>query len=431
LKKDETNKNISSDSTLTFLNYLFNGYKGENFTIRLWDGFSINSKQEGEIKFIVRINDPGVIRDIFLPPGELKITESFFFERMDINGDLICAIESAQAIILPKLNVRAMYRLLRMLIALPKTKFVNTGTKYIATQQGKEHSLARDKVSVSFHYDVSNEFYKIWLDKNLVYSGGYFENQQTDLDNAQLDKLEQICRSLELKKGEDLLDIGCGWGSLIIYAAKNYGVKCTGITLSKEQAELANRRISEAGLSETCKVMVKDYRELDSNYKYDKISSIEMLHHVGGNNLQNFFEIVHRLLKNDGKCFIIAITKKEGSRFKNPLFAKKYFMPDYHLVSIGELIRLTEIEKFEITDLESLREHYYLTAKHWIHNLEEHHEETLKYVNEVIHRVWRLSFALMAYGFKSGLLNFYRFVLIKNNSKQFINNLTRKHLYSE
>ncbi|MBX2974496.1 MAG: class I SAM-dependent methyltransferase [Ignavibacteriaceae bacterium] len=422
-------KKDNIEATIQFLEYLFADYSGNNFQIKLWDGTSLNAKHEGEIKFVVKINDAGVIRDIFLPPSELKITESFFFNRINIEGDLICAIESAQELILPKLNLNSVSKIFRMLLKLSKEKQLDNSKKHIAREVGREHSISRDKESVSFHYDVSNDFYKIWLDKNLVYSGAYFETHQQNLNEAQISKFEQICRSLELKRGESLLDIGCGWGSFIIYAAKNYGVSCKGITLSKEQATLANKRIEEEGLSSLCKVEVQDYRELNLNSKFDKITSIEMLHHVGGKNLKTFFSIVNKLLTEDGRSFIIAITKRNGSHFHNPEFAKKYFMPDYHLVTIGELLRYAEQSSFEITDLESWREHYYLTAQSWIDNLEKNHSEVLKFVDESIFRVWKLSFAVMAYGFKSGLLNFYRFVLIKNNSKKFNNSLTRKHLY--
>lgn len=417
----------STASTIAFIDYLFTGYAGKNFTIRLWDGTMLRARTGEDAAFHVTINDPGVIRDMFFLPGELKATESFFSGRIDIEGDMICAIESAQAMLLPKLNMRSMFRMLRLVLALPAARGPFTAPKHKASERGQEHSLSRDKESVSFHYDVSNEFYSLWLDPLLVYSGAYFDHREQTLDDAQVNKLDILCRSLRLREGQTLLDIGCGWGSFMMYAAKNYGVRCLGVTLSKEQAAFARKRIADEGLSSLCTVEVKDYRELDPGTKFDRITSIEMLHHVGGEHLPSFFTTVNSLLNDQGLCSFIAITRKEGRRFHNPAFAKKYFMPDYHLVTIGELLRYAEQARFEITDVESLREHYYLTARHWLTNLERNHDAAVGHVDEAVHRVWRLSFALMAYGFKTNLLQFYRCLLFKGSSKHFPGALSRQH----
>lgn len=416
--------------TVAFMEYLLSGYTGANFTVQLWEGTTVSARKDAAPAFHVTINDPGVIRDMFFPPGELKTTESFFSGRIDITGDLICAIESAQTMLLPKLNLPSLFKMLRLVMALPSAGGRTSTPRYVAAERGQEHSLQRDKESVSFHYDVSNDFYSLWLDPRLVYSGAYFDHRDQSLADAQVNKMDVLCRSLRLREGQSLLDIGCGWGSFIMHAAKHYGVRCLGVTLSKEQAAFANKRIAEEGLSSLCTVEVKDYRELDTRTTFDRITSIEMLHHVGGEHLQPFFTTVSALLKDQGLCSFIAITKKDGPRFHNPAFAKKYFMPDYHLVTIGELLRYAEQARFEITDLESLREHYYLTARHWLSNLEQNHDAAVTYVDEAVHRVWRLSFALMAFGFKTNLLQFYRCVLFKGAGKHFPGTQTRSHVYS-
>lgn len=426
---DETPAAAGIAPTVAFVEYLLSGYTGADFTVRLWDGTVIPAQKDAAPAFQVTINDPGVIRDMFFPPGELKTTESFFTGRIDIEGDLICAIESAQAMLLPKLNVASLLTMLRLVLALPSSGGRTAAPRHIAAERGPAHSLQRDKESVSFHYDVSNDFYSLWLDPRLVYSGAYFDHRDQSLADAQVNKLDILCRSLRLREGQTLLDIGCGWGSFIMHAAKHYGVRCLGVTLSKEQAAFANKRIAEEGLSSLCTVEVKDYRELDPRTAFDRITSIEMLHHVGGNQLPAFFTTVSALLKDQGLCSFIAITRKDGPRFHNPAFAKRYFMPDYHLVTIGELLRYAEQARFEITDLESLREHYYLTARHWLSNLEQNHDAAVGFVDEAVHRVWRLSFALMAFGFKTNLLQFYRCVLFKGAGKHFPATLTRGHLY--
>jgi cyclopropane-fatty-acyl-phospholipid synthase len=248
----------------------------------------------------------------------------------------------------------------------------------------------------------------------MVYSCAYFQSEDEDLDPAQERKLDYLCRKLRLKAGQKLLDLGCGWGGLVMHAARAYGVDATGITLSQPQADLANERIHAEGLDDRCRVLVRDYRQMQEHEAYDALVSVGMFEHVGAVKLPRYFAQAWALLKPGGAFMNHGIAMRGSDKpVKGKSFSNTYVFPDGELVPIHTTLRAAEKAGFEVRDVESLREHYALTLRHWVRRLEAHHEQALQYVSEPTYRVWRLFMSGSAYGFTTGRLNLYQTLLVK------------------
>ncbi|MDP9257647.1 MAG: class I SAM-dependent methyltransferase, partial [Actinomycetota bacterium] len=276
-----------------------------------------------------------------------------------------------------------------------------------AEPAGRLHSLRRDRASVRHHYDVSNRFYEMLLGPSMVYSCAYFESADDSLESAQERKLELICRKLRLQPGERLLDIGCGWGSLVMHAAAHYGAHALGVTLSEPQAELARQRIEAAGLADRVEVRVLDYRELDEQ-PFDKIASVGMYEHVGRAHLDTYVDVVHRLLRPGGLFLNHGITRIHTQPPRGPTFIGRYVFPDGELHPVTDIIGALEAGGFEIRDVESLREHYALTLRRWLANLAAAREAAVAEIGEERERVWRLYMLGSAQGFEGGEIGVYQ-----------------------
>jgi cyclopropane-fatty-acyl-phospholipid synthase len=248
----------------------------------------------------------------------------------------------------------------------------------------------------------------------MVYSCGYFQSETDDLEAAQDHKLDYICRKLRLKPGQRLLDLGCGWGGLLVHAGRRFGATTTGITLSQPQADLAEARIAVAGLSDRCRVLVQDYRELDGGDCHDALASVGMFEHVGEALLPEYFARAHRLLKPGGVFLNHGIASRASEEpHHGPGFSETYVFPDGELLPINVTLRAAEGAGFEVRDVECLREHYALTLRHWVRRLEACHEDALAYVDEPTYRVWRLYMAGAAHAFATGRHNVYQTLLAK------------------
>ena len=278
---------------------------------------------------------------------------------------------------------------------------------------GSVHSRDRDQQAVTYHYDLPTEFYALWLDQRMVYSCAYFASRDEDLDSAQQRKLDYICKKLRLRRGDRLLDIGCGWGGLIAHAAGHYGVQAVGITLSVPQAEVARERLRESGLNDRCRVEVSDYRDIDHDQQYDKIVSVGMFEHVGEAFLPEYFGRAWDLLRPGGVFLNHGISYSATHRRRGPSFTDRYVFPDSEMVPISTSLRTAELSGFEVRDVESLREHYGLTLHHWVRRLEAHAEEARRITDDTTYRIWRLYMAGAAHGFRSGRLNVYQTLLAK------------------
>jgi cyclopropane-fatty-acyl-phospholipid synthase len=398
--------------TLRLLDELFTGDAVQKVGVRLWDGTRWPDESPRPATLILK--HPGALRAMFLPGTELGLAEAYLYDDFDIEGDIESVFSLADALSDAASGWRKKLRAARDLARLPSGDSHKHGRRGPARLSGRKHSVERDRQAVTYHYDVSNDFYALWLDQRMVYSCAYFHAPADDLDVAQERKLDYLCRKLRLKPGQRLLDVGCGWGGLLIHAAQHYGVDAAGITLSQPQADLANARIAETGLADRCRVEVRDYRQVNEPEGYDALVSVGMFEHVGTAVLPTYFARARQLLKPGG-VFLnhgIANTFEERPRH-GPSFSDTYVFPDGELVPISTTSRAAEQAGFEVRDVESLREHYALTLRQWVRRLEAHHEEALQFVDEPTYRVWRLFMSGSAHGFGAGRLNVYQSLLVK------------------
>jgi cyclopropane-fatty-acyl-phospholipid synthase len=360
------------------------------------------------------LNHPGALRAMFLPGTELGLAEAYLYDDFDIEGEIESVFGLADALAARTSGWRPKLLAARRLLRLPAGPTRQHETRGRARLRGREHTIERDRRAISYHYDVSNDFYALWLDRSMVYSCAYFGSPGDDLDTAQSHKLDLICRKLRLQPRQHLLDVGCGWGGLAMYAARHYGVDATGITLSQPQAEWANAAIARAGLADRCRVHVQDYREVGPPDGYDALASVGMFEHVGAALLPTYFSQAHMLLKPGGAFLNHGIASRATDKpARLPDFNSTYVFPDGELVPINITLHAAEEAGFEVRDAESLREHYALTLRHWVRRLEAHHDRALDCVDEPTWRVWRLFMSGSAHGFTSGRLNVYQTLLVK------------------
>lgn len=398
--------------TWQLLQKFFSGKSAENVGVRLWDGTRWPDERPRPATIV--LNHPGALRSMLLPGTQVGLAEAYLHNDFDVEGDLEAVYGLADDLTKNVKGVLAKLRAARLLLKLPRGAGRKPGKRGPARLEGKRHSLDRDRQAVTYHYDVSNDFYSLWLDRRMAYSCAYFQGPNDDLDCAQEFKLDYICRKLRLHPGQHLLDIGCGWGGLVIYAAQRYGVEATGITLSRPQADLANARIAEIGLSDRCRVQVRDYRSMGESGSYDAMVSVGMFEHVGAKLLPVYFARAWELLKPGGVFLNHGIANRAGDNPRqHRSFSDVYVFPDGELTPISTSLRAAEDAGFEVRDVESLREHYALTLRHWVRRLEACHDRALQYVDELTYRVWRLFMSGAAHGFKIGRSNVYQALFVR------------------
>ena len=379
-----------------------------NFSVALWDGTVIPAS--GEARFTLRVNAPGALRSAFTPPVDLNAGRAFAAGLLEVDGDIEAAVDEMWHV-MQHSSPAKLVRTALLLRRLPRAPFPPLREAHL---HGRRHSLARDRAAIGFHYNQPVEFYRAFLDRNLVYSCAYFADGVTDLDEAQSAKIEYTLRKLRLAPGERLLDIGCGWGALVIQAARAHGARVLGVTLSERQAAEAARRIAEAGIGDRASVELLDYRSLPAA-QFDKIVSIGMFEHVGRNRLPEYFATAYRLLKPGG-LFLnhgIAVQEPELRNGKAAGFIGRFIFPDGELVHVSDALRFAEEAGFEVRDVENLREHYARTLRAWVRNLERHSAQAIAAAGEQSYRAWRLYMAGSAQGFRSGRIGVYQALLAK------------------
>jgi cyclopropane-fatty-acyl-phospholipid synthase len=293
------------------------------------------------------------------------------------------------------------------------------------------HSRARDAAAVGFHYDQPLAFYASFLDPNLVYSCAYFDDDALTLEQAQAAKIDYLLRKLRLRPGDRLLDIGCGWGALVIRAAEKFGAHTLGVTLSRSQAEEAQRRIAARGLGARASAELLDYRDLGDR-TFDKIVSVGMVEHVGRSELPQYFATAFRALRPGGLFVNHGIAHQEPGRpgTRAGDFIGRYVFPDGELVSISDALRSAEAAGFEVRDVENLREHYARTLRHWVANLERNASAAIEAAGGRTYRVWRLYLAGSAQGFNSGRMGLFQALLAKPHADGSVElPRTRRDLY--
>jgi cyclopropane-fatty-acyl-phospholipid synthase len=389
------------------------GYGLRDFALRLPDDTYLPAETDLPL-FTLVIHDPTVFSDALGTEfDELSAAEAFIDGRFDVEGDLEAAVRFADYLSSNAQSMRQFFAPFHGSQGDDRSNGRIHDSRRMAQLQGDVHSRWRDQQAIAFHYDLSNDFYALWLDRRMIYSCAYFRNRHQDIETAQLQKLEHICRKLRLRPGQRLLDIGCGWGGLLIYAAKFFGVRGVGITLSAQQARLAQRRIDAAGLQGQCEVRLCDYREIDELEKFDKIVSVGMYEHVGRAQAPSYFQIIWRLLRPCGVFLNHAISDQTYAVSSEPTFMTRYVFPDGELLPISTTLKFAESAGFEVRDVESLREHYRLTLERWLQRLEEHASDAVRLVGEQSYRIWRLFLAGCARRFAIGQQNIFQSLLVK------------------
>jgi cyclopropane-fatty-acyl-phospholipid synthase len=407
-------------------------------TLRLWNDATVRVGADPgapESPFTLVFRSPEVVCSAVLGRDPLRLAEAYFRGDLDIEGDFFAALalkdhlQELQMSVGEQIGAAATAMRLRALNADRRQARIQWTPSHGHTV--KAHSKAENRDAIHFHYDVSNEFYALWLDRAMVYSCAYFERPDVGLDAAQEAKLEHICRKLSLQPGENFLDIGCGWGALVIHAAQHYGVRARGVTLSPQQLKVARERIAGAGLEDRVSVELQDYRDLQGESVYDKVASVGMFEHVGLKNLPIYFSTVHRLLKPHGLFLNHGITHdSEGwQKSLSTEFINRYVFPDGQLDIISNIQHVMETARFEIADVEALRRHYALTLRHWVANLERNHARALQHVSEATYRVWRLYMAACALEFEAGDIGIYQVLASKRAAGNLPLPLTRRYMY--
>jgi cyclopropane-fatty-acyl-phospholipid synthase len=370
-----------------FYKTLLKNMFSDAFEIEFWDG-SAEKYGVGESKFKIIFNESISKSDVIKDPS-ITLGEAYMTKKIDIEGSIQTVIES-------------LYN--------NKDSFLKKSGNYQKLIKIVKSTIKKSKDNIQFHYDIGNDFYKLWLDDSMIYSCGYFKNNTDSLKQAQENKINHTLNKLNLKEGQSLLDIGCGWGELIISAAKQYNVHAVGNTLSLEQFQKVNERIKVEGLENLVEVKLSDYREL-KNMSFDRIVSVGMLEHVGLENLPKYFHIVNNLLKDKGLSLLHCITSvNEGG---NNTWIDKYIFPGGHVPAIKNIItNIAELE-LELIDIESLRRHYGKTLEHWAVNFENVLPIVEKTKDDTFIRMWRLYLNSCAASFNCGNINVHQILFAK------------------
>ena len=384
---------------------------GRPLGLRFWDGSELPAADPASAPVLV-VNSPRAIARVVHERSELGFGRAFVAGELDVDGDLFDTLERTQAfrgLSISRGELLAALRAARRLGALPLREPEPPASE--ARLRGRLHSLRRDRQAIEHHYDISNRFYRLVLGPTMVYSCGYFASEDEPLDSAQERKLDVVCRKLHLQPGERLLDVGCGWGSLVIHAASGYGVRAVGVTISPAQAELARERVREAGLADRIEIRLADYRDT-ADGPYDKVASVGMVEHVGTANLPAYFAHLRSLLRPGGVLLNHGIVRPHQQPRNEKSFAWRFVFPDGELQTLSRVIHEMEQAGLEPRDDESLREHYGLTLRRWHANQEANRDECIAEAGAERERIWRLHNAGAALGFERGDTSVHQVVAV-------------------
>jgi cyclopropane fatty-acyl-phospholipid synthase-like methyltransferase/DUF1365 family protein len=406
-----------SDSAALRLAALVRGTVGVELPVRLraWDGSEAGPA--GGPVLVIRSRR--ALRRLLWAPGELGLARAYISGDLDVEGDLAAGLRRAWAVsrarpsgavtLSPGGRFRAAVAAARLgALGPPPAPPVSE-----ARLTGRLHTPWRDKAAIAHHYDLSNDFYELLLDASMAYSAAYFVDARMSLAAAQHAKLDLICRKLALQPGMRLLDVGCGWGSLVLHAAEHYGVHATGITLSAQQRDLIAKRIADRGVEDRVEVRLQDYRELDERAGFDAVSSIEMGEHVGEEHYPLYAGILHRALKPGGRLLLQQMSRREDAAPGGGAFIESYIAPDMHMRPMSKTLRHLEHAGFEVRDVEAMREHYVRTVQFWIETLEARWSEFVALIGVETARVWRLYLVGGALSFEEGRMGVDQFLAVK------------------
>lgn len=369
--------------------------------VKFWDG-DVEQYGEGEAKFRIILHEP-IPKSEIIKDSSLAFGEAYMDGIIEIEGSVRDVIES-------------LYN--------NHDSFLHQNPAYLRLAKFVSNGIKKSRENAQHHYDIGNDFYRLWLDDTMTYSCAYFKSPEDTLVQAQRNKIEHILRKLDLQEGQRLLDIGCGWGELILAAARQYRVKALGITLSEEQYDKVRSRIDEENLNDLVDVQLLDYRELKEQ-TFDRVVSVGMLEHVGKEHLEEYFATVERLLEKEGISLLHTITGRD-ERGTNS-WINKYIFPGGYIPSVSELVKHMESYGFYLYDAESLRNHYTRTLEHWADNFEKALPQIRESKDETFIRMWRLYLNSAAASFHSGNIDLHQFLFSKGPNNRLP--WTRNYLY--
>ena len=380
--------------------------------LQAWDGSTAGPVDAP----LVVLNSVDAVRRLLWRPGELGAAQAYVTGELDVPGDLDHALTHAFSVAKerglsggrPTVSaVLGAVRTVRGTGVLGRPPAAPTSQ---ARLRGRLHSRLRDRSAISFHYDLSNEFYELILDPQMAYSCGYHSSPDVSVEQAQFDKLALVCRKLGLEPGTTLLDVGCGWGSLSLHAAEHFGARVTGITLAAEQKRFVDARIRERGLEDRVTIELCDYR--DSTGEYDAVSSIEMGEHVGQHNYPTYAGMLHRSVKPGGRVLVQQMSRSGKWPGGGP-FIENFIAPDMYMRPVAETLAFFERAGLEVRDVHALREHYVLTVAGWLENFHRHRERLVELVGEEVVRVWELYLVGGSMAFRDGRMGVDQIVMVR------------------
>ncbi|AGH83306.1 MULTISPECIES: SAM-dependent methyltransferase [Ralstonia solanacearum species complex] len=378
--------------------------------LRLWNGHQYPLGRFDRPTVTLTVREASAL-PLLLSPTLNNLGEAYVQEKIDLDGRLPDIISVG-------------YQLAASAAATGSNALARVVRHFAHTKEG-------DKASIRYHYDVSNDFYKLWLDRNMVYSCAYFEHGDETLDDAQIKKIDHILTKIRLQPDQTLLDIGCGWGALVLRAAQQFGARCLGVTLSQNQFDLARERVRAAGLEDRIEIRLQDYRDLTG--AFDRITSVGMFEHVGRKNLPGYFRRVHSLLADNGIAMNHGITSSDPEGGESSLgggdFIDRYVFPQGELPHISLALRAAQEGGLEALDVESLRRHYARTLEHWADRFETNGETIRKIVGEKTYRIWRVYLAGCAHAFDADEVSIFQILCQKSGKPAASIPWSRRYIY--
>ncbi len=380
--------------------------------VRAYDGSHLGP---ADAPATVVIRSPTVFQRMLTAPGELGLGRAYVSGELDVEGDIFAALSALRARVpdLRTFDARRWKEAARLVGRTPPRRLPVPREE--ARLRGARHSRRRDAAAIAHHYDVSNAFYRIVLGPSMTYSCAVWETPDVTLEHAQAAKYELVCRKLGLQPGMRLLDVGCGWGGMAMHAATNHGVRAVGVTLSRRQAEWAGKAVADAGLSDRVEIRYQDYRDVRDG-PFDAVSSIGMFEHVGLSQLSVYFRGIRRLLRPGARLLNHGISRPPNrgrTRFRNRSFIDRYVFPDGELHEVGDVVSTIQQSGLEVRHVESLREHYALTLRAWVRNLEDGWEDAVAEAGAGRARIWRLYMAASALNFEAGRTQVHQVLAVK------------------